>query len=277
MSNLSPSLTAQAKGYKSLDDRSKHSFLNTLYHKRGMSWGEIAKIVGTYPNRIRRDAKYLGIKSRTKSEAQALALKEGRHPHPTEGKEHSETTKIKISDAMADSWDNLTDEQREERSQIGKEQWSKKSPQEIAEFRRAAGDGVRAAAKHGSRLEHFLLDKLVKSGYKVEHHKEQFIKNERLQVDLLLPEVNIAIEVDGPSHFKPVWGQAALDRNIRADRQKTGLLLGRGLVIIRVRQVKPLSDKYLREVWSEVLAEVRKVEDKFPPRGKRHIILGEIE
>ena len=277
MSNLSKSLIAQAKAYNTLEDRVKYVFLDTLYNDMCKSWVFIADLVGTYPNKVRRDAKNLGIKSRNKSQAQSVAIREGRHPHPTENKLHSEETKIKISDSMAKSWDSLTDEQMKIRSEIGKEQWAKKTPQEIEDFRRAAGDGVRHAAKFGSKLEHFLLDNLIRHGYKVEHHKEQFIKNERLQVDLLLPDVNIAIEVDGPSHFEPVWGQAALDRNIRADRQKTGLLLARGLVIIRVRQVKSLSDKYLREILANVLVEIKKVEKNFPPRGNRHIILGEVK
>jgi len=277
MNNLSKYLTDQAKLYQSLNAVEKKRFIETLYHSKNMSWNEIASLVGTYGNKIRRDAKLLGIKSRTKSEAQSVAIQEGRHPHPTKDKGHSETTKIKISDAMAESWENLTEDQLEERSKIGKELWDKKTPKEIEEFRKAAGEGVRKAAKEGSKLEHFLLDNLIAAGYRVEHHKEQFIKNERLQVDLLLPELNIAIEVDGPSHFKPVWGYDALQRNIRADKEKTGLLIGRGLVLIRVRQTKSLSDKYLRDILSDVLDTIRKIKKKFPSEGERQIILGEFQ
>ena len=98
---------------------------------------------------------------------------------------------------------------------------------------------------------------------------------ERLQIDLFLPQLNVAIEVDGPSHFEPVWGEDVLRKNQKRDAEKTGLLLERGCCIIRVRQKQALSKKYKRDVLRQVLQTVDAINGKFPPRGKRHIILGE--
>ena len=53
----------------------------------------IAKELETYPKKIERILKKNGIKLRSKSEAQALAIKSGRAKHPTEGKERSEEQK----------------------------------------------------------------------------------------------------------------------------------------------------------------------------------------
>ena len=52
---------------------------------------------------------------------------------------------------------------------------------------------------------------------------------------------NIAIEVDGPSHFAPVWGEQSLQRNIEYDKKKTGLILGKGYKLIRIKQQKDFS------------------------------------
>ena len=65
------------------------------YYEDKKSWKEIAELLGTYPNRVRRDATKLGIESRTKSDAQKIALSEGKAEHPTAGKKQSEETKMK--------------------------------------------------------------------------------------------------------------------------------------------------------------------------------------
>jgi hypothetical protein len=51
------------------------AYYNEQYHEKKKSWKEIADMLNTYPNRVRRDAKKLGVKSRNKSDAQKTALK----------------------------------------------------------------------------------------------------------------------------------------------------------------------------------------------------------
>ena len=59
-----------------------------------------------------------------------------------------------------------------------------------------------------------------------------FNKNENLEIDLFIPALKTAIEIDGPAHFLPIWGQQSLERHIRADAQKAGLLINRGFVVL---------------------------------------------
>ena len=100
------------KTYWDLPDKEKEKFLSTAYNKKKMSWISIAKELSTYPNKVRREARRLGIESRDKSSAQRVALKEGRSEHPTEGTERSEATKIKISDSQGKVWDSLTEREK---------------------------------------------------------------------------------------------------------------------------------------------------------------------
>jgi len=104
-----------------------------------------------------------------------------------------------------------------------------------------ANAAVREAGKTGSKLEKFILKQLLSSGYSVEFHKEQSILNTKLQIDLFVPKINTAIEVDGPSHFEPVWGDDTLKRNKKYDNKKTGLIIGKGLFLIRIKQMKDFS------------------------------------
>ncbi len=275
MSNLPESLKKAAEELLTFPEDEQVAFIDQLYSKYHLSYPEIAKIAGTYPNKIRRLATRSGIQSRDKSQAQKIALDTGRHSHPTKGKKHSEKSKLRISEAMATSWGNISDTERERRSQMAKDQWESMSIEEQEEFRRLASNAVREAAKNGSKLEHYLMTELIGLGYRVEFHKEHMVKNDRLQVDLFLPKLNTAIEVDGPSHFKPIWGDEVLKRNLKADAQKDGLLLGMGMCVVRIRQTKGLSEKYKRDLLNSLVVVVAEIEKKFPDRSKRHILLGE--
>ena len=47
----------------------------------------------------------------------------------------------------------------------------------------------------GPKLEHYILQSLIKDGYKVDFHKEQVLSNTKLQIDLFLPTMNVAMRL----------------------------------------------------------------------------------
>jgi hypothetical protein len=55
----------------------RKAYYEKHYHEDKKSWSEIAKMLETYPNKVKRDAKKLGIKSRDKKkEEQSIRQKE---------------------------------------------------------------------------------------------------------------------------------------------------------------------------------------------------------
>ena len=244
-----------------------------LYQDLGWSTYEIADSMKSYPNKIRRILYKNGVPLRYSITAQKNALKKGRAQHPTEGKKRSQETKDKISESQGDVWDSLSDEEKEYRSKIGKDSWEQKSDEDKARLIAQAQDAVRESSRTGSKLEHFLLSELGKRKLRVEFHKEHWLKNQNLQVDLYLPEYRSAIEVDGPSHFKPVWGQENLEKNIKADLQKTGLILGSGLVMIRIKQTQSLTQRYMRNILQSLLSLLDTIKDKYPEENERYFEL----
>ena len=106
--SFSQEIIAQAKTYDKMDDDTKRDFINTAYHKENASYREIGNLTGKYANKIRRDAIRLGVKSRSKSAAQAIALDTGRHTHPTKGIKRSDDVKLKISEGRAQAWEDLS-------------------------------------------------------------------------------------------------------------------------------------------------------------------------
>ena len=110
--------------------------------------------------------------------------------------------------------------ERQRRSELSKKQWAEMPEYEKANLRKLAAEAVRKASKEGSKIEKFIYEGLTKLGYEVIFHKRGLIANDKLEVDLFLPTMNIAIEIDGPAHFLPIWGEESLNRHIRADAQK---------------------------------------------------------
>lgn len=229
------------KNYDDLSDEAKANLINKLYWEENLSFKDIASKHNTYANKILRDAKKLGIKRKNKSEAQKNALQTGRIQHPTKGKIRTEEEKQNIGLGVMKSWDSMDESQIKQKRIVAQKLWDQKSDDEKMNMLQKANLAVRKTSKVGSKLEHFVLNYLIDNGFKTEFHKEQILANTKLQIDIFLPTLNIAIEIDGPSHFAPVWGEDALAKNISYDKKKTGLILGKGYKLIRIRQTKDFS------------------------------------
>lgn len=261
------------KSYDNLSDKDKQNILQTEYIDNKLSFGEIAKIYNTYANKIRRDAQKFKIKIRNKSEAQKIALKEGRHHHPTLGQQRSESEKQKIGLGVMQAWDSLSDKELSRRKKIAKDNWEKLTPQEQENILKKANSAVRESSTKGSKMELYILKNLLKDGYKVDFHKEQILVNTKLQIDLFLPIMGVAIEIDGPSHFEPVWGQDVLKKNQKYDNKKTGIILGKGLVLIRIKQTKDFSKSRASLVYDELAGILKNISSY--TKSSKYIELGE--
>jgi len=275
MTELALSLRNKAAKYGSMDDTQKRQLIHKLYEEHNMSWRDMADICGTYANKIRRDATKLGFKSRDKSEAQKLALATGRHKHPTKGVGHSDASKEKISDKIADNWRGLSDAEKKGRAEVSRKNWEAMPKEKREAMQRAAVAAVRETSKTGSKLEFYIREQLAMAEYKVLFHREHMIENANMHIDLTIPELKIAIEIDGPSHFSPIWSEEQMRKVQLADAEKDALLLSKGWAVIRVQQRKSLSDKYKRELRDNLLNIIHGLENKWPTQAtKRHFIIG---
>lgn len=235
---------------------------------------QLAEDLNTYPNKIRRALKKLGVTLKTKSEAQKQALASGRHKHPTKGTIRDETTKAKISESVYTYWQELSDDEREARAETARINWENMDEAAKDNLRHSAAEAVREAAKNGSKMEIFLKNHLTQEGHQVIFHKKGLVANSNLEVDLFLPSLKVAVEIDGPAHFFPIWGQESLNRHIKADAEKAGLLLAAGFVLIRVKHLsKTLTAKHKRDLVTMIDAELDKIDRKFPTKKKRFIEL----
>jgi len=136
-----------------------------------------------------------------------------------------------------------------------------------------AGRELQKTTKEGSKAEKFLRQKLLDEGYDVQLHVKNLIEG-NFEIDLLLPELKLIIEIDGPQHFLPLFGEKRLEDVVKFDSIKNGLLISKGFCVIRIRYLcKHMSQSVQRKLWSLVSVQVEKIKDKFPPKTKRFIEL----
>lgn len=261
--------------YDKLSDKQKKELLVKEYEINSYSFKDIAEKHGTYANKVRRDAIKFKIKIRDKSEAQKNALSMGKAEHPTKGKTRSENVKEKIGLSVMKAWDELDDATLAQRKEKARQNWENLPDDVKDNILREANIAVRQASKTGSKLETFIFNALLKDGYRVEFHKEQTLSNTKLQIDLFLPTLNTAIEVDGLSHFEPVWGEDTLARNKGYDNKKTGLIVGKGLVLIRIKQIKDFSPSRAKVLYNQLLKILENIKNKFPDSNHRYITIGD--
>lgn len=235
------------------------AYLLEEYIKQGKSTYTIAKERCTYANLVRRALLHHGILLRSKAEAQRLVVQDGRHP--TKGGSLSRQTRDRIGESVGFAWGQLSPEVRADRVRQAKDQWQATSEEERTEFRRLAMEGLRKAADQGSKVERFLSSCLQQMGYSVQTRAEAAGK----VVDLLLPQRRIVIQVDGPGHFLPVWGERRLDRVMREDAKTIQALLAAGLTVVRVKNlVRHISELQKRKLLTELLSVLKSDQLKTP-------------
>ncbi len=238
----------------------------------GKSVPELAEEYGTYPLKICRLIRSYGGRLRTKSESQKLALEKGRAVHPTNGPNFTEEKRKLLSYKMHSIYDGFSDEKKKGISEKCRENYHSRSDEEKQELRRLSHAAILKSSREGSKMEHFFFDKLTEEGYSIVFHKKGFILNDNLEIDLLIPSMKVAIEVDGIYHHEDIHGD--LKKVSKKDEEKNGLLIASGYVVIRIvndlqnTSLYGLNQKY--EILSKALLGIK---EKFPPIDERLIFL----
>jgi len=241
-------------------------------YAEGKSTYEIGKDLGVNAKRVQRALQSLGVVLRSYKAAQQVALKSGRSTHPTEGKTLSVETKSKMGRAISKYWSQMSDAEKMRRSEMSKAQWEAMTEEQKQDLYSKAAEGCRKAAKEGSKMEKYIRSELQTLGHSVIYHEKQLIKGSNLEIDIYLPDLNVIIEIDGISHFEPIWGQKAFEKQQKADAVKSGLILSIGFVMLRVKQTcKTVSQVKMTDTLSHILEEIEKIKTKFPAKGKRLI------
>lgn len=250
-----------------------YTIISELYDE-GKTIREIAEITQSSASTVMRLLKKNGKTLRTKSQAAKIAVEEGRLKSPTKGKKRTQREKDRIGSGRAAKWKSVDDDTRKAFKDAARKRWDALPDSDKQERQRLAGEALKAASIEGSKLEKFMYQYLTKLGYNVIMHKKGLIAGEKYEIDLYLPNEKIVIEIDGPQHFLPIFGEDRLKNTIKYDAIKNGTLVSYGLCVIRVKFLfKSFSAYIAKTISNMVLEEVKKIEKIFPPEEKRIIEL----
>ncbi len=233
----------------------------------------IAKELNTYPKKIERILKKNNEPIRDRSESQKLAIESGRAKHPTKGKQRTEEERVNISEGVHKNWQNKSDTELERISEDAKKRWKDIPADKKREMLEKAGRALHKTCKEGSKAEKYIYRKIRESGREAVMHKTGLTSG-NFEIDLFLPGLKTIIEIDGPQHFLPLFGQKRLEETIKLDSRKNGLLLSDGYCVIRIKyMLKTFSQKSARDLWGLISEHLDKIDNKFPGKEKRFIEL----
>lgn len=241
-------------------------------YEEGMSIRDLADAYSTYPNKISRLLKNAGIELRSRQEAGKNAIGLGKLKPPMLGKKRTQAEKDNISNKRSKKWKEMDETDLEIFKKNAKDRWEAHSSEERIHLQKRAGEALRRASTEGSKAEKFIYEHLTKAGYEVIMHKVGLIPGEKYEIDLFLPAMKVAIEIDGPQHFLPIYGEKNLRNNIKYDAIKNGALLSRGICVLRIKYLlRNSSQNTNRKILELIVNELNKIEHKFPDPANRLI------
>jgi very-short-patch-repair endonuclease len=124
---------------------------------------------------------------------------------------------------------------RKKLSKNAKERWrhlSDKKKQEALGSLQRAQRGSKAGTSH---MERMVGEELEKRGYKIMRRTKNFTPGGSMEIDIAIMSEKIAIEIDGPSHFKKLYDDDSLDRKIASDKKKNKYINDMGWTMIRAQ------------------------------------------
>lgn len=234
-----------------------------LYVQQIKSTHVIAKEFNTYPNAVRRLLNKYGIPLRDNSSAQKEALSSGRSKHPTFGLKTSEETKNRIGSSHLERYALSSEEDKKQRSLKSKVLWEKMDDDKRNLFLKKGTDAARLTTIIGSKLEKFLCAGLILAKYSVDFHKQFDLQHIDIFISQKIGQSDgVAIEVNGPGHYKAIWGDKAFQRRANSDAKKTGLISSKNLVAIVVKNMSgKCSTAKMRNVLAEIINILKRIDE----------------
>lgn len=234
------------KTWNEYSENELEQVIRQMHCEDKISLREIAKQLKTYPVKVMRFCRKHDIETLSSGESLQAGYKSNRLKSPRKGVPLDEETKLKISEAIHNNWNSMDDTEREKRCEIQREIFANRKDKKS--FSIKGCQAIRKAVDIGSKLERELIQYFEENKVDYRHHFKGLFPNTKLEVDFYLPEYNLVLEVDGPSHFKDNLGIDAFRKQMDADNKKNGLVLQMGLSILRLGHTRTLYKRDHRKI-----------------------------
>lgn len=228
--------------------------IDKLHNVDKLSLREIARQLNTYAVKLSRFCAKHDIPTLTKSEALKSGYESNRIKPSMAGKKRTEEEKLKIGESQHKYWESISEQERNRRSLVQSEIFAKRSDKE--EFSKKGCRAIRKAADEGSKFEKALIKFFKDKSIDYYHHYTGLFPTTKLEVDFFLPDYNLVIEVDGPSHFSGDFGINNYASQIRSDDKKNALVIKIGASILRLRHSRVLYKRDYNKVYQFLSANI---------------------
>jgi len=109
-----------------------------------------------------------------------------------------------------------------------------------------------------SKCEVMLFDLLSKEFPNVTMLPNDKTMLDGLEVDIAIPDIQLAIEWNGIVHFKPIYGQSKLDRIQNIDKQKLEIAENKDINLIVIPDLVS-KDEYVKEAFHKISSIIREL------------------
>lgn len=217
--------------------------IRDLFENKGLSTYKVAEALNisqSYVSRVLRKWNQSHpndkITIRSKSEAQKLHVE--KNGHQREGTTHTEESKIKMSNNIGAFYASPEgDKAKKHLAEVRKEEWANLpedgKQQIISDLRTASREAQKTG--EGSKFENFIAEQLTNDGYQIEQRGRRSVAGTAMEIDIAIPAINLAIEIDGPTHFKNTYGAENLAKVQAKDNEKNLILTNSGWNVLRVQ------------------------------------------
>ncbi|MCX6772313.1 MAG: hypothetical protein NTV88_00910, partial [Candidatus Micrarchaeota archaeon] len=136
------------------------------------------------------------------------------------------------------------------------------------EFRKKNARGIAKAARDGSKLEKYALQYISKAlvGIEIKFKDWGLLKNQ--EVDILIPSLKVAIEVQGYAHFYPIYGQKKFEQRQKGDNRKRERLEQLGWKLLYINAAYAIKLSQIEYQCDAVIHELPGFENWKPPQKK---------
>jgi very-short-patch-repair endonuclease len=239
-----------------------YEYLITEYVEKGRSTKNIAEEHNTYPMTIRRCLKRHGIDVRNKSQAQKTFV--SINGSPIKGRKRTEEEKEQISIGLQEYWGGMTDvdrkKQKEKLAQAAINQWNALSDTDKEAMIHRMHLGSKGKVGGGSKNENCVAEMVVDKGHRTVTRSKAYSPGNRFEIDIALPDIAVAIEWDGVTHFMPIYGEKHLKGVQDKDNKKDEDLMRNGWSVVRCRDYSTAHSKaFCRRAVKRIFSAIEQI------------------
>jgi len=246
--------------------------LKKLYFEDEKSLQEIATELDSYAMTVKRAMLSHGFTLRTKSEAQRLALANGKSSNPVKGP-RTKSEKKSISKGVRKKWESGGYDKKKYEEE-GKKRYNDLAKEEKEKFNRDGVEGLRKLSRRGSSFKKIICERIKKKYKEAAINEEVYINGYLVKPSIWMPKENLAISVLTAHDIHPIFGDESLQKKYKKiNEAKKAVLSNNGTMIWIRNERRETSRAVVDEAIKSIISLIEHLLNNPKPIGDRFVQL----